>query len=180
MDNHLICNLIQATGANVPCDSSIFLALLVVHVLCGITCVATGIVAMLSQKRVGRHPTFGTIYYWSLSIVFVTMSGLSFMRWAEDWYLFVIGVLSFTAATLGRMAHQHRWGNWVQLHITGMGLSYILLLTAFYVDNGKNLPLWKELPAITYWVLPSIVGIPLIVRALLHHPLVKMPCIQED
>src|SRR5574341_1903910 len=104
MDNHLFCNLIQATGANVPCDSAIFLALLVVHVLCGITCVATGIVAMLSQKHAGRHPTFGTIYYWSLSIVFVTMSGLSFMRWAEDWYLFVIGVLSFKAATLGRMA----------------------------------------------------------------------------
>ena len=27
-----------------------------------------------------------------------------------------------------------------------MGASYILLLTAFYVDNGKNLPLWRELP----------------------------------
>ena len=26
-----------------------------------------------------------------------------------------------------------------------MGLSYILLLTAFYVDNGKSLPLWKDL-----------------------------------
>jgi hypothetical protein len=26
------------------------------------------------------------------------------------------------------------------LHITCLRLSYILLLTAFYVDNGKNLP----------------------------------------
>ena len=24
-------------------------------------------------------------------------------------------------------------------------------LTAFYVDNGKNLPLWKELPEIAFW-----------------------------
>ena len=71
------------------------------------------------------------------------------------------------------MAHQHRWHNWVQLHITGMGFSYVLLLTAFYVDNGKNLPIWKELPSITYWLLPSVIGIPLIVRALLQHPMVR-------
>jgi hypothetical protein len=25
--------------------------------------------------------------------------------------------------------------------VTGMGISYILLLTAFYVDNGPHLPL---------------------------------------
>jgi hypothetical protein len=46
------------------------------------------------------------------------------------------------------------------------------MLTAFYVDNGKNLPLWKELPPIAYWILPSTVGLPLIVHALLRHPLV--------
>lgn len=173
MDTQVLCNAIQATGATVPCDSTLFLMILLIHVPFGIVCVVTGLVAMGSQKRAGRHPTFGTIYYWSLSIIFVTMSALAFMRWTEDWYLFVLGLLCFTAATLGRMAHQHRWRNWVQLHITGMGLSYILLLTAFYVDNGKNLPVWKELPAITYWALPSIIGIPFIVRALLYHPLVR-------
>jgi hypothetical protein len=95
------------------------------------------------------------------------------MRWAEDWYLFILGALSFAAATFGRTAHQRHWHNWVRLHITGMGSSYILLLTAFYVDNGKNLPLWKDLPSIAYWVLPSAVGIPLIIYALLNHPLVR-------
>ncbi len=54
-----------------------------------------------------------------------------------------------------------------------MGLSYIFMLTAFYVDNGKNLPFWKELPAIALWVLPAVVGIPIIVRALLRHPLLR-------
>ncbi len=53
-----------------------------------------------------------------------------------------------------------------------MGSSYILLLTAFYVDNGRNLPLWRSLPSLTYWLLPAAVGVPLIVRALLRHPLV--------
>src|SRR5713226_5732494 len=37
---------------------------------------------------------------------------------------------------------------WARFHIVGMGLSYVLLLTAFYVDNGKNLPLWNRLPPI--------------------------------
>ena len=77
--------------------------------------------------------------------------------------------VAFAVGYLGRRARRHRWRNWVRLHITGMGTSYILLLTAFYVDNGKSLPLWKELPPIAFWLLPAAVGIPLIVRALLWH-----------
>jgi hypothetical protein len=65
------------------------------------------------------------------------------------------------------------WANWVTLHITGMGLSYILMLTAFYVDNGKNLPLWRELPKWAYWALPGAIGILIIIRALLRHPLMR-------
>ena len=78
-----------------------------------------------------------------------------------DYHLFFLGALSLIAATVARAALQQRWRNWVRLHITGMGLSYILMLTAFYVDNGKNLPLWKELPQIAFWLLPAGLGIPL-------------------
>ena len=60
-------------------------------------------------------------------------------------------------------------------HISGMGASYILRLIAFYVDNGRSLPLWKELPPVAYWLLPLVVGIPMIVRALLRHPLLRQP-----
>jgi hypothetical protein len=45
------------------------------------------------------------------------------------------------------------------------------MLIAFYVDNGKQLPLWKDMPHFTYWLLPLLVGLPLVVRALLRHPL---------
>ena len=55
----------------------------------------------------------------------------------------------------------------------GMGLSYVIMLTAFYVDNGKSLPLWNQLPPIAYWVLPAAIGVPLIVRALRRHPLAQ-------
>jgi len=54
-----------------------------------------------------------------------------------------------------------------------MGLSYILMLTAFYVDNGKHLPLWKELPQIAFWLLPSACGVPVIAWALRRHPLAR-------
>lgn len=95
------------------------------------------------------------------------------MRWAEDYDLFLLGALAFIAASLGRAARRQRGAGWVRLHITGMGASYVLLLTAFYVDNGKSLPLWKELPPISFWLLPAALGIPLIVRALLWHPLAR-------
>jgi hypothetical protein len=54
-----------------------------------------------------------------------------------------------------------------------MGVSYILLLTAFYVDNGPNLPLWRHLPDAAFWVLPAALGAPILIHALLRHPLVR-------
>lgn len=160
-------------GIPIPSTSPVFLTVVGLHVLIGLVCVVAGAIAMLSPKRSGRHPMFGTIYYWGLVFVFVSATGLSVVRWAEDYHLFILGLLAFIAATLGRAARRRRWSGWVRLHITGMGLSYILLLTAFYVDNGKSLPLWKELPPIAYWLLPAAIGLPLIIHALLRHPLAR-------
>jgi hypothetical protein len=165
---------ITIAGIEIPSSDPAFLSIVALHVLFGLACTITGIIAMLSPKRSGRHPLFGTIYYWCLLGVFVTASALAAVRWTEDYHLFILGTLAFAAAHLGRMARRKRWSQWVKLHITGMGTSYILLLTAFYVDNGKNLPLWRDLPPITYWLVPAIVGIPLIVRALLWHPLARI------
>jgi hypothetical protein len=67
---------------------------------------------------------------------------------------------------VGREARRQRWNAPVDLHILGMGASYVVMLTAFYVDNGKNLPIWRHLPHVMYWLVPSGVGVPLIVRAL--------------
>lgn len=50
-----------------------------------------------------------------------------------------------------------------------MRLSYILMLIAFYMDNGEELSVWKALPSVTYWLVPSAAGVPLIVRALLRY-----------
>jgi hypothetical protein len=49
-----------------------------------------------------------------------------------------------------------------------MGIAYVAMLTAFYVDNGPHLPLWDRLPVITFWLLPSVIGAPIIARAIVH------------
>ncbi|HEV2442464.1 MAG TPA: hypothetical protein VGT07_08065 [Steroidobacteraceae bacterium] len=164
---------ISVAGLEISSRDSLFLAIVGVHVLLGLTCTITGLIAMLSAKRLGRHPRFGSIYYWCLAGVFVTVSALAAVRWREDYHLFILGALAFAAAYLGRRARRRRWRNWAKLHITGMGMSYVLLLTAFYVDNGKSLPLWRDLPPITFWLLPAAIGVPLIVRALWRHPLAR-------
>jgi hypothetical protein len=160
-------------GIPIPSTSPAFLLTVALHVAVGLTCTIVGIVAMLSEKRRGRHSDLGNIYFWCLSIVFVTASTLSLVRFAEDYHLFMLGALSFAMASWGRMALRQRWPGWPRQHVIGMGSSYILLLTAFYVDNGKSLPIWRDLPQIAFWLIPGIIGSPIIAYVLLRHPLIR-------
>jgi cell division protein FtsW (lipid II flippase) len=151
----------------------LFSVLLVIHVLAGMTSVATGAIAALSPKRRGRHPAMGRVYFWALAVVFVTSTLMSALRWTEDAYLFVLGTLAFGCAVLGLTARRQRWRGWITVHILGMSSSYIVLLTAFYVDNGPRLPLWKELPSIAFWIGPTLIGVPIVARALRRHPRIR-------
>jgi len=90
------------------------------------------------------------------------------MRWTEDSILFLIGALSFGAAVLGRQVAPSRATGRTRIHVAAMGSSYILMLIAFYVDNGKDLPLWRNLPHIAYWLIPPAIGIPIMARSLLR------------
>src|SRR6266542_3295754 len=74
-----------------------------------------------------------------------------------------LGTVYFTA--IGVLARRRHWPG-DTAHIAGMGGSYVAMLTAFYVDNGKQLPVWDRLPSIAYWLLPAAVGVPLIWRAI--------------
>jgi hypothetical protein len=53
-------------GIEIPSTNPIFLSVVAIHILLGL-CVVTGAVAMLSPKRAGRHPRYGTIYFWCLA-----------------------------------------------------------------------------------------------------------------
>ena len=161
-------------GIPIPSSSPTFLSLVAVHVVAGIGCVIAGMVAMFAPKRSGRHPFAGTLYYWSLVVVFLTMAALSILRWPANAHLFAIGIASFASGTFGRIARGRYGYERLRLHVTGMAVSYILLLTAFYVDNGPHLPLWRSLPPLMHWFLPSVVGIPILVWTLKRIPLILL------
>jgi hypothetical protein len=146
--------------------SFFFSLLLLVHIPAGLICVVTGAIAMLGQKSPGRHPQFGTIYFWGLAVVFVSAALLALLGWSENAHLFVLGCVSFSCGAVGYVARRSRRAGWTSIHILGMGLSYIVLLTAFYVDNGPRLPLWNQLPLLAYWIGPAVIGLPLLARAL--------------
>jgi lysylphosphatidylglycerol synthetase-like protein (DUF2156 family) len=154
----------------------VFLAFLAIHVPAGLTAVISGILTATAPKRRGPHTRAGAVYYWAITAVFATAVAMTAMRPARDWYLALLGTLAFLLAAAGRHARRHpRSWPWRghppghTPHIIAMGGSYIVLLTAFYVDNGKNLPLWDRLPTAAYWLLPAAVAAPIIWRSVRRH-----------
>jgi hypothetical protein len=121
---------------------------------------------MLAPKRPRLHRRAGTLYYWSLAGLCLTSATVAVMRWHDDAYLFGLGGLALGIATLGRLARRKLWKDWLPLHAAGMGGSYTVVLTAFYMDNGKSLPVWKNFPPEAYWAIPLTAGSLLIARAL--------------
>jgi hypothetical protein len=81
------------------------------------------------------------------------------------------GVLAFALVNLGRFAVA--LGFSLRVHATSMASSYVVLLTAFYVDNGRNLPVWRDLPTVAYWLAPTLVGAPILLWVLTRHPLLR-------
>jgi uncharacterized protein (DUF983 family) len=154
-------------GDHVGSTEPLFLAFLAVHVLAGLTAVITGAIAALVRKGSPRHVRAGRWYYRAITVLFATATVLAAMRWRQDYYLFIIGAVAFTAATIGyQHRRRHRPGD--TGHIVGMGAGYVAMLTAFYVDNGPHLPLWDHLPVLVFWLLPSAIGAPVIARAVMH------------
>jgi hypothetical protein len=163
----------NVAGIEIPSTDPIFLAVVGVHILLGLACTVTGAIAMLSQKRAGRHPRYGTIYFWCLAGVFLTATGLAAACWAEDYHLFVLGALSFAAAYFGRQARRRRWRNWAGLHISGMGTSYVFASDRLLRGQRKAVARLERPSPRHLLAVASAVGIPLIVRALLWHPLAR-------
>jgi len=151
-------------GVQVGSSAPVFLAILAVHAPAATVAVVSGAGAALTRKGSARHLRLGRRYYLALCVVFVTGAALAALRWREDGYLIVLGALAFAAATLGYLhRRRHRPGG--TGHIVGMGASYAVLLTAFYVDNGPHLPLLDRLPPLVFWVLPGAIAAALILRA---------------
>jgi hypothetical protein len=158
----------------VPDSRPIFLAIVGVHIAGGVVAVLAGAAAALTRKRRGVHPVGGRTYLIALGLVATTAAALVVLRWPHNLHLFVLGALAAGAAGYGwraRRAALRGRPRWRRGHVVGMGSSYVLMLTAFYVDNGPRLPVWELLPPPVFWVLPAAIGAPVIVWALARHGL---------
>jgi hypothetical protein len=101
--------------------------------------VITGAIAALVRKGSPRHIRAGRWYYRAITVVFATVTVLAALRWRQDYDLFIIGVIAFTAATIGyQHRRRHRSGD--TGHIAGMSTACVAMLTAFYLDNGPTCP----------------------------------------
>lgn len=152
-----------------------FFVPLVVHVVAGLTTVIIGVITFSLPKRAGAHHQWGRRYVWAYTLVVLTATFLSVQRWERDAYLFVLAVLGLLCVLVGYAARRFRHTHWMQLglrrqwvvvHIVGMIGSYVVLLTAFYVDNAHLIPLLNQLPLLTFWVLPSVIGLAFMVLSI--------------
>jgi hypothetical protein len=153
----------------------IFFLPLLVHALAGLTSVVTGVAAFSVPKGLARHHRWGKRYLWAYTVVFLTATILSVQRWGADAYLFALAVLGYSLALGGYSARRFRhtpWLHrllgeyWVIAHLVGMIGSYVVLLTAFYVDNVHLFPVINRLPTLVFWAAPSLIAIPFLVRAI--------------
>lgn len=136
--------------------------LVAIHVPVGLAVVLAGIVAMVSRKGATWHRRAGLVYLIGILILFVSATGLVLVRGPQFLHLFVLGALAAACALLGYLGRRRQKA----VHIAGMGSSYILMLTAFYVDNGPKLPFWEMFPPVVFWIGPALIGVPLIFRAI--------------
>ena len=148
---------------------------LVVHTASGLTAGVTGVLAFRAPKRRGRHHRWGSRYLWAYTVVFLTATILSVQRWPADAYLFGLASLGYGLAVCAYAARRFRQDprvrrlvgkQWVVAHIVGMIGSYTVLWTAFYVDNAHLIPGLKELPTLTFWVLPTVIALPFLAVSL--------------
>jgi hypothetical protein len=113
-------NPITVDGIVIPSDNPIFLILIAIHVSAGLTCVIAGLIGMLVKKQKGVHTKAGKVYFAAICVVFITACQVAFIRWQEDYHLFLLGLISFSAALVGRRAVRRMWVKWPLYHISGM------------------------------------------------------------
>src|SRR5919205_1053758 len=120
-------------------------AILLTHVLAGVTALAMAPLALLARKGGTAHRRWGTLYFWAMFAIFA--SSLAVMTYRPNAFLLCIAVLAFYSAFGGllgkqaledlrgfrRPAEDRNW--WWYVHMDRMLTSSIAALTAFLVQN---------------------------------------------
>lgn len=132
--------------------------LLALHVIAGSLGLILGPVAIWASRRGELAGGAHSAYHCSVLAVCVTASGLVALDFRGLWWLLLLAGLSYALALLGFLAPRRRWCGWVGAYARGQGGSYIALVTASLVVSVEGSA------AVAAWVLPTLVGHPLIER----------------
>ncbi|MBI4635560.1 MAG: DUF2306 domain-containing protein [Candidatus Rokubacteria bacterium] len=135
---------------------------LVLHILIGAAGLVLGPIAMYAAKRPGLHTRAGEIYHWLMLVVCLSAALLAWLDWQRLWWFLPIAAGSYAFALFGYVAAKRRWRQWLVAHIAGQGGSYIAMTTALLVVNWKSLTGVSGIGAPWPWILPTLVGTPLI------------------
>ena len=135
-----------------------------IHISTAIVSFLIGPLAMRAPKKLGWHTQIGTAYSFLMLIVCVTAAILAVCNWQASANLFFVSVFSFSFLTMGWFAARNRKPGWVGKHITGMLGSYIALMTAVLLVGARHIPLLGDMPPIVVWILPTLIGAPLVRR----------------
>jgi hypothetical protein len=135
---------------------------LAVHVAAGSVGLVLGPILFAARKRPGLHTAGGEIYHWNFVVLFVSAVGLALLDWDRVWWLAFVGAFSYAFALRGYLAAKRRRPGWLAAHVSGQGGSYIAMTTALLVVNTQGLADSGGFLAIVPWLLPTLIGTPLI------------------
>ena len=141
-------------------------AALVLHAACGGLALLAGPVAMFSRKRRGVHTRSGWLYTMlALATCLSALALVSLEGWTRYWILGAISIATLASVMIGFLAARRKWRNWITAHIVGQLSSYISMVTAFVVVNRSMVREITGLPSLWCWILPTLIGTPLIMLA---------------
>lgn len=127
-------------------------ALLAPHVAAGTLGLALGPLAMVLPKR-ARHAVVGRLFVGVTVVMTTTALALALMSLPANAHLAVIATATLAACVAGLVVRRRHRPGWLRPHVVLMLSSYLSFTTAFL------LTVWDSPLA---WVLPTVVGSPLI------------------
>ena len=142
----------------------VFKIILAGHIATGTLGLILGPIAMFARKAKGLHTKVGAVYHWNMLAVCVAGAALAVLHWEKSKYFLAVAAFSYANALKGYLAARAnpRKPDWLRDHISGMGGSYIALVTALVVVNRDNLPVIRDMAWYVPWIIPTLVGSPII------------------
>jgi len=139
-----------------------FGTILNIHIAVGTIGLLLGPAVLFGRKRRSAHPILGEIYHGVMFGICATAVTLAFLNWSQLQAFLYIGTGSYAFALVGYVAGKVRWRNWLATHVIGQCGSYIAIVTAVLVVNWKRLPGSGGGDSVWSWLLPTLVGTPII------------------